>query len=420
MISFVDEAHELLDNEALRPMGVEGRDIKSPAPRLESILESCIAGSTLSRDDALYLAGMPESELVYLLAAAKRVRERAKGDVITYSKNVFIPLTRLCRDNCGYCTFKIEPGEGELFVSPEEVVETAREGSMLGCTELLFVLGDKPEFKYGVYKDALARLGYGSTAEYLMDMCEAGLAENIFPHSNLGISTREELERLRETNPSMGLMLENISPRLLRRGEAHFGCPDKVPGLRMKTMEEAGELRIAWTSGILVGIGESWEERVDSLFAIKELDDEYGHIQEIIVQNFTPKPGIRMEAHYPPGALEMARTVAISRLIFPDKMNIQVPPNLNSAEFPLHILSGVNDLGGVSPITIDYVNPEAPWPHIDKMRDVVERLGLRLKERLPVYPEYISSEFLNTRVLEIARKFVDTEGFVLEEAYNGS
>lgn len=424
MTSFVEHARDLLERdsirEMMRPVGLK-KDASPSAPtkELESILSKAVDGETINREDALRLVEIENSELVHLIAAAKLVRERAKGGTVTYSKNVFIPLTQLCRDNCGYCTFKIEPGEGPLFVPPDEVIETARKGGALGCRELLFVTGDKPESKYGVYRDALAKMGYGSTAEYLIDMCEAVLAEDIFPHSNLGLATPEELGRLRETNPSMGLMLENISPRLLEKGEAHYGSPDKVPKLRMKTMQDAGGLRIPWTSGILVGIGETWEERIDSLFAIKELDDEFGHIQEIIIQNFTPKQGIRMEGYCPPAFIDMLKTVAISRLIFPDKMNIQVPPNLNLKEFPLHILAGVNDLGGVSPITIDYVNPESPWPQVKRMGEVVSGLGLKLRERLPVYPEYLIEEFINPNLLRKAKNFVDSEGFVLQEMSHG-
>lgn len=421
--SFVESAQALLDDPVagplLRPFVPPGSALEPPPGWLERILEGPLEGRILGRDDALALADMRTEHIIYLVLTARHVRERAKGRVISYSKNIFVPLTRLCRDRCGYCTFKIEPGEGELFIPPEEVVEMARDAARSGCTELLFVLGDKPELVYEVYREALGKLGYTTTAEYLIDMCRAGLEENIFPHSNLGISTRDELERLRETNPSMGLMLENISPRLLRKGEAHHGCADKVPRLRIETMRLAGELRIPWTSGILVGIGETWEERIDSLAAIRDLDDEYGHIQEIIIQNFLPKPGIRMQSHYPPALIEMLKTVAIARLMFPDKMNVQVPPNLNATDYPLHIIAGVDDLGGVSPISIDWVNPEAPWPQIETMEDMVARLGLRLRERLPVYPEYITEEFLDPAVLATARRFVDTEGFVNPERLNG-
>ena len=405
MISFVEQARMILEDEHLRPIfrppGASPSDLTPPPKGLERVLNKALEGKTLGRAESLGLIEIDNKDLIYLIIAAKEVRERAKGMTISYSKNVFIPLTRLCRDKCGYCTFKIEPGEGELFVPPEEVVEIARKGSESGCTELLFVLGDKPELIYEVYRDALGEMGYKTTVEYLIDMCKAGLEQNIFPHSNLGISTTEELEQLRETNPSMGLMLENISPRLLQKGEAHHGCPDKFPKLRMETMQRAGKLRIPWTSGILVGIGETWEERIDSLYAIRDLDEEYGHIQEIIIQNFTPTGGIAMANHYPPALIDMVKTVAIARLIFPDKMNIQVPPNLNLKDYPIFILAGADDLGGVSPLTIDYVNPDSPWPQIEAMENSVTVMGLGMRERLPVYPEYLTEEFVNAPVLEV-------------------
>jgi len=305
-------------------------------------------------------------------------------------------------------------------MSPQEVVDMAKKGAELGCTELLFVTGDKPELKYPIYKEALQKLGYNTTAEYLIAMGEAGLKENIFPHTNLGLATSDELLAFRQSNPSMGLMLENISPRLLQKDEAHYRCPDKVPKQRMKTMELAGELRIPWTSGILVGIGETWEERIQSLFTLKELDNHYGHLQEIIIQNFSPKPGIMMEKYPPPSFVEMLKLVAISRLVFGETMNLQIPPNLNPETYPLFIHAGINDLGGVSPVTIDYVNPEAPWPKLEIMQDMVQNLGFTLRERLPVYPEFIDKEFIDEKVLRRVVNFVDKDGYVpLQEVTNG-
>ena len=306
-------------------------------------------------------------------------------------------------------------------MTPEEVVDMAKKGASLGCTELLFVTGDKPELVYPEYRKALRKLGYDTTADYLIAMGEAGLKVNIFPHTNLGLATGRELEAFRETNPSMGLMLENISPRLLKKGQAHYRCPDKVPKQRVKTMELAGELGIPWTSGLLVGIGETWEERIDSLLALKELSDRYGNIQEIIIQNFSPKPGILMEKYPPPDFIEMLKIVAISRLLFGESMNIQIPPNLNPETYPLFVHAGVNDLGGVSPITIDYVNPEAPWPKLEKMTALVKEMGFELRERLPVYPEYIDDKHIKMELLEVVRDFVDERGYVpLEEVSNGS
>lgn len=394
-----------------------GFDTEKPGrvnKRTDWILQKVLDGGKLTRDDALYLTNIDKDDLPYLLYAASTVRDRGKGKTLSFSKNVFVPLTRLCRNHCGYCTFKIEPGDAELFMTPEEVVDMARKGAETGCTELLFVLGDKPENVYEDYRNALNRRGYKTTAEYLADICKLGLEEKIFPHSNLGLSTTEELSALRVSNPSMGLMLENISDRLLKKGQAHNRCADKVPKLRMETMKNAGELRIPWTSGILVGIGETWEERIDSLYALKDLSDEYGHIQEIIVQNFSPKDGINMAKFPPPSYLDMLKTVAISRLVFGEDMNIQIPPNLNSSNFSLYVYAGINDLGGVSPVTIDYVNPEAPWPQVEKMLEEVSSMGFELRERLPVYPEYINEEFLDSNLLSRVRDSVDETGFVPE------
>ncbi len=394
--------------------------LNGPSKRLSTILENAESGEVLDREDALYLVDLEKDEIPVLLMTASRLRDSGKGKILTYSKNVFVPVTQICRNKCGYCTFKYEPGEGPLFMSPDEVVDMAKKGAELGCTELLFVTGDKPELKYPVYKEALKKVGYETTADYLIAMGEAGLKENIFPHTNLGLATSEELLSFRQSNPSMGLMLENISPRLLKKGQAHHGCPDKVPKQRMKTMELAGEHRIAWTSGILVGIGENWEERIDSLIALRELGERYGHLQEIIIQNFSPKPGILMEKYPPPSFIDMLKLVAIARLIFGEQMNLQIPPNLNPETYPMFIHAGINDLGGVSPLTIDYVNPEAPWPKLELMNNMVEELGFTLRERLPVYPEFIDKEFIEQGVLGRVVDFVDNDGYVpLEEVTNG-
>lgn len=391
--------------------------IFNPPSKLSTILERVLNGKKINRSESLYLTELEPKNVPYLLYAASEVRDEGKGNELSYTKNIFVPLTRVCRDRCGYCTFRIEPGEAELFVTMDEVLAMADKGAVLGCKELLFVLGDKPELKYEEYRKALNGIGYQTTAEYLIDVCNASLEKNIYPHSNLGLSDPQELSALRRSNPSMGLMLENISERLLKKGQAHHGCADKVPKLRMQTMRYAGELRIPWTSGILVGIGETWEERVDSLFALRELNDEYGHIQEIIVQNFSPKSGIRMEKFPPPSFNDMLKTVAISRLIFGKDMNIQIPPNLNGESYALYLLAGINDLGGVSPLTIDYVNPECLWPQVDEMTGEVEAMGFELRERLPVYPEFISEEFIDPNILQKIRGEIDESGFIPKETY---
>ena len=279
---------------------------------------------------------------------------------------------------------------------------------------MLFVSGDKPELVYDVYRKELNKMGYDSTSDYMIAMSEICLEEGIFPHSNLGIAKPEELKRFKNSNPSMGLMLESISERLMEPGEAHYRCPDKYPRARIKTISDAGKLNIPWTSGILIGIGETWEERVDSIFELKRISDEFGHIQEIIIQNFSPKPGIKMEGSPVPTDLDMIKTVAMAKILMGKDVNIQVPPNLNAKTYTLHIFSGVNDLGGVSPLTIDYVNPESPWPQLDIMKKNISEFGFTLRERLPVYPEYLDKRFLTDNIYNKALKFVDETGYIKE------
>ncbi len=418
IMGFECSEKEIFDRSRLERMaevaGLNPAAVSVPDARLSRIVENAVSGDGLSPDDALFLAGISEAEIPAVLSAASFLAVRSHGNELTYSKNVFVPLTRLCRNRCGYCTFKIEPGDAELLVTPDEVDEIARKGAELGCTELLFVLGDKPEAVYGEYRDELGAHGCATTAEYLAEVCETVIGRGIFPHSNLGLASPDELSRLRRSNPSMGLMLENISERLLKKGQAHHRCADKVPKLRMETMEHAGMLAIPWTTGILVGIGETWRERVDSLFALKRLSDRHGHIQEIIVQNFSPKDGISMENFPPPAFADMLKTVAIARLVFGGEMNLQIPPNLNGGTYAKFIPAGINDLGGVSPLTIDYVNPESPWPLLEEMRGQVSALGFELRERLPVYPEFVTERFLDPEMLEMVRARVDSRGLVPE------
>jgi|TARA_B100001029_G_scaffold179779_1_gene190951 7,8-didemethyl-8-hydroxy-5-deazariboflavin synthase CofG subunit len=398
----------------LESHGIVVSKYSSIAPNLRTVLEKSINEEAITRDEALMLSKVNSSEIPFLMAAANFIRTKHKGNLITFSKNIFIPLTQLCRDQCSYCTFKIEPHEGDLLIEPEDVLESAKKAVKLGCTELLFVSGDRPENIYDVYQKKLESMGYRSTADYMIAMSEICLEEGIFPHSNLGIARIDELKRFKNSNPSMGLMLENISERLMDPGEAHYRCPDKYPRARVKTISNAGELNIPWTSGILIGIGENWEERIDSIYELQRINNEYGHIQEIIIQNFNPKPGIQMEGHPPPTDFDMIKTVAISKIIMGPSMNIQVPPNLNSKTYMLHICSGVNDLGGVSPITIDYVNPECPWPQIDLMTKDISEFGFNLRERLPVYPDFLNRKFLNEDIYNKAISFVDDSGYVAE------
>jgi FO synthase len=347
----------------------------------------------ISREAACLLLGADDDMLPSLLSAAQLARARFKPGVITYSRKVFLPLTNLCRDYCGYCTFRRDPGEpGAHTMSPDEVMEVVRAGERMGCTEALFSLGDKPELLFPQMRDTLRRFGYKSTLHYLEAMCEKVLRESsLLPHPNPGLMSAEWLERLSRVAPSIGLMLETTSARLLAKGAAHDNAPDKEPAKRLRVIDDAGRRKIPFTTGILIGIGETLEERVDALIAIRELHEKYGHIQEVIVQNFCAKRGTPM-AHWPePDRGDMLRTLAVARLLLP-QMNIQAPPNLSDPSVGLHYADlldgGINDWGGVSPLTPDFINPEKPWPHLDELRRRTEAKGFELRQRLPVYPEF--------------------------------
>src|SRR5437867_2304111 len=310
----------------------------------------------LSHGEACALIETPADGLDDLLARAGEVRDRGRGRTVTFSKKVFVPLTTLCRDYCGYCTFRKDPGEpGALFMTPDEVLEAALQARRAGCKEALFSLGDQPEKVFPEAREFLQQQGFERTLDYLAAMCELTLKETgLLPHANPGLMSAEAMRRLRECNVSLGLMLEDVSPRLMRAGGAHAEAPDKVPFLRLRTIEEAGRLRIPFTTGILIGIGETLAERIDSLIAIRELHRRFGHIQEVIVQNFRAKPGIPMAAHPEPDAEDVLRAVATARLILDGEMNLQAPPNLSYSAFPSLLQAGINDWGGVSPVTHDF------------------------------------------------------------------
>jgi FO synthase len=331
-------------------------------------------------------------ELAFLLETASAVRDTYKRKIITFSPKVFLPLTNLCRDFCGYCTFRRAPEEaGAKNMTFAEVVEIARRGQELGCTEALFSLGDKPESIYPEMRRFLQTVGARTTLDYLYGACRAVLEQTLLlPHSNPGVMGKKDLARLKEVNVSMGLMLENSSARLALPGGAHFNAPDKKPALRLRTLVEAGKLHIALTTGILIGIGETWPERIESLFAIRGVHQVYGHIQEVIVQNFRAKPRIPMSDHPEPQLNEMLKTIALARLILGGSMNIQAPPNLCPEEYPLYLHAGINDWGGVSPLTRDYINPEAPWPELTTLQYKTAAAGFVLKARLPLYPEFVA------------------------------
>jgi FO synthase len=351
-----------------------------------------------------------------LLSEARSLRRSA---VVTYSPKVFIPLTKLCRDVCYYCTFARPPRRGErAYLTPDEVLEIASAGSAAGCREALFTLGDKPERRYRVARDELAALGCKTTIEYLVRMCRLVLDETgLLPHANPGVITRDELAALREVTASQGIMLETVSDRLSERGGPHFGSPDKRPAARLETIGLAGELAVPFTTGILIGIGETRAERIEALEAISRLHLAHGHIQEVIVQNFRAKAGTKMSSHPEPSLEELLWTAAVARLVLPADVHVQVPPNLSYDAFPRLLDAGIDDWGGISPVTIDHVNPEAPWPEIERLQAATEARGLALAARLPVYREFVSGRWLAPRVLTAALQLSDAEGLAREDGW---
>src|SRR5437762_3477778 len=394
-------------------------ELVSP-PRVHAVLERAEEGRGVSRDEALSL--MEAAELASLLQAAASVRDKAKGRTVSYSKKVFIPLTHLCRDYCGYCTFRADPEAGrQAYMTPEDVLAVAEAGRRAGCKEALFSLGDQPERVFSEAKEFLRNFGFANTLEYLAAMTELVLDKTgLLPHSNPGLMGAEDLRRLRESNVSMGLMLESTNP-LGRRGAAHWRAPDTVPSLRLRTIEEAGRLSIAFTTGILIGIGETMDERIDSLLAIRTLHEKYGHIQEVIIQNFRAKPEIPMAAHPEPSLENMLRTIAVARLILGPHMNIQAPPNLSYDDFPRLLEAGINDWGGISPVTKDFINPEAAWPQIARLKTETESRDFTLRERLALYPEFVHrQQFLSPRVRNRIAEVAGPDGFARDAAHAAS
>ena len=358
-------------------------------PALTEALGKPLSGFDLTRDEATALLDTVETMPALLEAAAGR-RDRTWGRTVTYSRKAFLPVTNLCRDRCTYCTFRKDPDDPDAWtMTPDEIEAWSRRGRALGCKEALMCLGDKPELAFASYRGLLAELGHRTTAEYVHRACEIALGCGLLPHTNAGLLTREEMARLKAVNVSLGLMLENVSPRLRGRGEVHQWAPDKEPARRLRMLREAGELRIPFTTGLLVGIGETLAERVDTLFAIRDLHRAYGHIQEVIVQNFRAKPTIRLADGPEPGAADVARTVAVARLVLDPDVSVQAPPNLSPADHALLLHAGLNDWGGISPLTPDYVNPEAPWPHVDALSATCRAAGYTLRERLAIYPAYV-------------------------------
>jgi FO synthase len=384
---------------------------------VDTALQVGLEGCGVAREDALSLIN--EAPLPALLDAAAAVRDRFKGRSVSYSRKVFIPLTHLCRDYCGYCTFRADPQPGvQPYMTPDEVLAVAEAGRRAGCKEALFSLGDQPERVFQEAKDFLKALSFDSTLAYLAAMCELVLEETgLLPHSNPGLMGLDDLRRLRETNVSAGLMLESASPRLLRPGGPHWKAPDKVPSLRLRTIENAGELSMAFTTGILIGIGETAEERVDALLAIRAAHEQHGHIQEVIIQPFRAKPDIRMAQAPEPSNEDLQRTIAVARLILGGEMNIQSPPNLLSEDYPDLLKAGINDWGGISPVTKDFINPEAAWPQISSLAARTASAGFVLRERLAIYPEFSArKEFVNDRLEPHVWKLRGADGYARDGA----
>ena len=373
----------------------------------------------MNREDLRsHLLAAPLDELT---REACRLRDAGFGHTVSYSRKVFIPLTRLCRDVCHYCTFAAPPRRGvAAYLSPDEVLAVAEAGRDAGCKEALFTLGDKPELRYRAAREGLAALGFGTTVEYLVHAARLVFERTgLLPHVNPGVLTRAEIAGLREVSVSQGIMLESLSPRLAARGGPHFGSPDKRPEPRLATLHDAGELAVPFTTGILIGIGETRSERLDALFAIADLQREHGHIQEVIVQNFRAKPGTRMENAPEPPPEDLAWTVAAARHVLGPAMSIQAPPNLSAGTYPDLIGAGLNDWGGVSPVTPDHVNPEAPWPELDALARRSAAAGKILVERLAIYPSYAlePDRWLDPALAPAVRRMIDSEGLARTESW---
>ena len=391
------------------------------ATALDSLFATTLAdaasGRPLADEEAWALVGVGEPGLTALCEAAAAMRDIGKGRTVSFSPKVFIPLTHMCRDFCGYCIFRKTPEQADdtLYMTPEQVLDVARAGQRLGCTEALFTLGERPELRYPEAKEWLASRGFDTTLEYLAYVCRLVLEETaLLPHANPGTMSRREMAALLPCNPSMGLMLESTSPALHAPGGAHEFAPSKRPRVRLRTIELAGELRLPFTTGILIGIGDTREDRIESLLAIRDLHRRFGHVQEVIVQNFRAKPGTAMAEKLDADTIELLWSVAAARLILGPDANVQVPPNLSADIYHIYLGAGINDWGGVSPLTIDFVNPEAPWPALSRLRQHTESAGFRLKPRLPVYPEYFldTGEYLPDELRARVRALADDDGYV--------
>jgi len=358
-------------------------------------------------------------ELADLMNKASEKRDARWGSIVTYSRKVFVPLTNMCRDTCGYCTFVKHPDSPEAnIMTPDEVLRVAKKGEVNGCKELLFSLGERPELRYEKSKEMLCALGYAKMTDYLRDMCEMVLQEtSLLPHVNSGTLTNDEIDILRPVTGSMGMMLETLSRRLNRKGGAHYACPDKVPLQRLRTLKRTGKKNVPFTTGILIGIGETREERLEALREINLIHQEYGHIQEVIIQNFQSKPDIEMALHPEPSLTEMLWTIANARLILDADISIQAPPNLSERHMD-YLKAGINDWGGISPVTIDFINPQHDWPEIRELMEATSKAGHILKERLTVYPSFFknTSKYLHPGIFDRVSKMAGHDGLSKDQA----
>ena len=384
-------------------------------PGVYETLVKSVEGRHISKTEAMELFVCQDQDAI--LSTARRIREKTKSGPITYSRKIFINLINLCRDSCSYCTYKKEPTDKSVsMMGPSEVLELAQAGKKLRCTEALFVTGERPEQRYAQARSWLHSLGHSTTVEYIREMSEMILQKTgLLPHTNAGSLTKKEMSLLKHTNVSLGVMLESSSERLAAKGMAHQMAPSKNPKVRIKTLENAGDLMIPTTTGLLIGIGEEPQDIIDSLFLIKDINQKYGHIQEVIIQNFAPKPGTQMSGTLPPAYDFFLTVVGVARIVL-GEMNIQVPPNLNPDNFGKYLNAGINDWGGISPLTIDHVNPEFPWPSMYSVRDVTQTMGYSLRARLPVYPEFLlENKFISEALRAYIEPLCDGCGLVSEE-----
>lgn len=382
---------------------------------ISEILEKCQEKKSISKEDALRL--LDSDDIISILKLSTFLKTRLKKDVITYSRKIFINITNLCRDFCSYCTYRKNPFESSsIMMKPTEVINLAKIGKKFHCTEALIVAGERPEDRYKEAKEWLRHLGYNSVVEYVIDISEKIVKDTgLLPHSNLGNITKDEMNLLKTYNVSLGLMLESSSEKLIEKGMPHEFASSKIPSNRIEVIKNAGRMKIPLTTGLLIGIGQTREEIINDLFLLKMINNEFENIQEIILQNFQPKTNTRMHNFPSPPNDYFLKIVSIARLIMPD-MNIQIPPNLSPSSFSSFLDAGINDWGGISPVTIDHVNPEFPWPNLKELKNITESRHQRLRARLPVYPEYIDKpDFISPQLRNYVENFIGLDRLVKEE-----